>query len=283
MIRDEVRVFYPKEPLLREHIAYYYFLETDESFHAHYFSFPNTITSFNIHREVKAEISENRIKVSHDPMNEHLIIVQGRYTTPLEVELAGMLDKVTIGFKPLGIGHFMAGNYGDIAPSASQVFTAWANEPEYPGFIKAFYKCDNAEKRIEILEAFLLSLYHSTGNQETMAEAFALIADIDTQPAISAIARHLGLNERTFSRMVRRSLGTSADAFRQICRFRKSMNAKLFSDQFISLSQACYQANYYDQAYFNKLYRKATGTKPGSFFKDVATFAEGNLIFNITA
>lgn len=283
MLQDQLKIFYPQNPLLRKHIVYYYFIQTEADFYSHYFSFPNMITSFNIHRQVYAKIDQSRIAVSHDLSNDYMIILQGKYTIPLEIELSGCLDKVTIGFKPGGINYFMKCYYGDIAPDASQIFTAWDNEIPYRDFLADFYRQDDLSLRVGVLEDFLVSVYRPVPEGRVLADALNRLSDIDKLDSITAIAQQLGINIRTFCRLFRRYVGISPDAYRQVCRFRRSMDVKLFNDRLISLTEACYQANFYDQSYFNKLYRKATGTNPGKFFSQVVKLAEDNLVFKIKA
>lgn len=282
MIQDQLQICYPRHPLLRQHIAYYYFLRTGGDFYSHYFSFPNTIISFNIHRQVRADIDDQRITVKHDVSNDHLIVLQGKFERPLEVELSGRLDKVTIGFKPLGLGHFMERHYGEAAPEASQVFTAWDNDTRYREFLKSYYSTEELAKRVEYIERFLLQIYHPLPGIELLNSALTLLAH-ESQFPISFIAGELGLNERTFNRLFHRHIGCSPSVYRMILRFRRSMYVKLFNDRLMSLTEACYRSGFYDQAYFNKLYRKATGSTPGRFFQEVDQLAENHLVFKVTA
>jgi len=282
MLHDQLQICYPRHPLLREHIAYYYFLRTEPDFYSRYFSFPNTITSFNIHRGVKADIDRQRIAVRYNGTNDHLIILQGKYERPLEVELSGRLDKVTIGFKPLGLGHFIDQHYGKAAPHASQVFTGWDTDARYQELLRRYYATNDLDQRVELLEQFLLSRFHPVPGIELLNIALALLGD-EAQLSISAIAGELELTERTFNRLFHRHMGVSPSAYRMILRFRRSMEVKLFSDRLMSLTEACYRSGFYDQAYFNKLYRKATGATPGRFFQEVNKLAEDRLIFKVTA
>lgn len=281
MIKDQLQIRYPRNPLLQQHIAYYYFLSTEKDFHSHYFSFPNTITSFNIHKQVKADISLQRIAVKHDASNKNLIILQGKYQQPLEVELLGKLDKVTIGFKPLGLGHFIDKHYGKIAQDASQVFTEWDTDLRYQSMLKRFYDTEDLDKRLDYLEFFLLQLYRPVPENTFLEKALTLITGED-HFLVSEIAEQLNQTERTFNRLFRKHMGVSPNAYKIISRFRRSMEVKLFSDSFISLTETGCRSGIYDQAYFNKLYRKATGCNPGRFFNEVAKLADDHLIFKVT-
>ncbi|QRY57328.1 helix-turn-helix domain-containing protein [Sphingobacterium siyangense] len=281
MIKEQLQIHYPKDPLLQQYIAYYYFLNTTADFYSHYFSFPNTITSFNIHKNVNARITAQRITVSHDLTNQYLAILQGKYKQPLEVELSGRMDKVTIGFKPLGLGHFMDRHYGDVATNTSQIFTEWDGECNYHNMLDAFFGTDDLNRRVSVLEKYLLQIYRPVPADNLLEEALTLLTD-ERNFSTLAIAEQLNQSERTFNRLFRKHMGLSPNVYRIISRFRKSMEVKLFSENFISLTEACYRSGFYDQAYFNKLYQKATGSNPRRFFREVASFADNHLIFKVT-
>lgn len=159
MESGQLKIFYPRHPLLQKHIEYYYFLCTDDDFCSTYYSFPNTIYSFNIHRAAACHINGYDVSVKHDPANNYLCILQGKFNHPIRVKLEGLLDKVTIGFKPLGLNHFINQPLSAVAPQPSQVFNAWDDSPHYLPFLTTFYQSDIYDKRIAVLESFLLTQF----------------------------------------------------------------------------------------------------------------------------
>ncbi|QEC74760.1 hypothetical protein [Mucilaginibacter ginsenosidivorax] len=89
MLHDQLKIYDHRHPLLRPHVVYYYFLRAEADFHSHCFSFLKTITLFNIHRQIRAYIYHQHIAVRHELANENLIILQGKFERPLEVEISG--------------------------------------------------------------------------------------------------------------------------------------------------------------------------------------------------
>ena len=275
----EVQNYYPKNALLKTHIEYYYFLKTDnEDYSELYYSFPNTSHSFNIHKNACCEIMPDYTLVNEDQHNKYLSILQGKYETPLLVRLKGKLDKVTVIFKPLGFNHFIHKPFADLASQSSQIFDEWQGDPEYNYFLENFYATTEHDKRIEFLEDFLLSKYHSFSYYTVLQKVISQLANFDVKYSIEEIAKNTGMNIRTFNRLFYSHLGISPTGYRKICRFRHSLKNKLFSDNFKKLTDIGYESNFYDQSYFIKMYRKLTKDSPTSFFRSIDKLADDQLI-----
>ncbi|RPD41420.1 helix-turn-helix domain-containing protein [Chitinophaga barathri] len=279
MEAEQIQVFYPEAPALKRHIEYYYFLKTeDDGFCSNYYAFPHINQSFNIHRNISCEIDQLSVRIQHDPANDYCCILQGKYSNPLQVALQGKLDKVTIIFKPLGINHFIKPALGDIAKQSSQIFTAWDGDAYYHRFLKAFYQTDDFRSRLLLLENFLLTQYNPPEKAAMLEPALEMLSDFDQEYTIGEISDSLSLNARTFNRLFHQFLAVSPVTYRKIARFRHSLKNKLFRQQFQNLTQIGYQSNFYDQSYFNKVYRKITGDNPSQFFNSIAKLADDQLI-----
>ncbi|MES2848853.1 MAG: AraC family transcriptional regulator [Bacteroidota bacterium] len=276
----DVQTYYPKDATLKRCIEYYYFLKTDsQEYSSTYYAFPNTLQSFNIHQYAGCDIDTSSITVYGDKKNKYLMIVQGHYELPLFVQLKGLLDKITILFKPLGLNHFIKKPFAEVAGKTSQVFTEWYDDENCIQFLTDFYNTGDNDERITILEKYLLTLYHSYSEEEIMQHAIDLLTDFNEELSIEAIAQKTGMSSRTFHRMFIKHLGISPVGFKKIARFRHSMENKLFKDQFKTLTNIGYESNYYDQSYFHKMYKKLTGQNPLKFFDSIEKLADDQLIF----
>ncbi len=272
----QIATFYPEDPVLRQHIAYCYFLRSDDDgFEQAYYSFPNIHQSLNIHRHAVCEIGDNFVTVRGDHSYPPLMILQGRYDFPLQAVLKGRLDKITIVFRPLGLNYFISLPIGEIAPDASQLFTAW----EDAAFLKAFFGTADNAARMCILEKFLRQRYTPFPEAPLLEEAIRLLTDFSEEHTVEAVARGLCISTRSFNRLFVQHLGIPPVTFRKIARFRDSLNNKLHSDQFKKLTEIGYQSNFYDQSYFIRMYRKMTGANPSKFYNTIAKLADEQLIF----
>jgi len=280
MDSEQLEIFYPKNALLQKHIDYYYFLNTGtDGFCSTYYSFPNTVYSLNIHRDASCSINGYSVNVKHDPANNYLCILQGKYDHPIKVKLEGRLDKVTIGFKPLGLNHFIKPSLGDIAVRPAQVFSSWDDSPHYLNFLNSFYGTNQHTNRIDALEAFLLTQYAPLVGVHILEQAVKMLADFQQEHTIAEIAHLLSLNERTLNRLFHKHFAVSPVTYRQIARFRYSLKNKLTGEDCSSLTQIGYKSNFYDQSYFIKVYRKFAGDHPSAFFNTIDRMADDRLIF----
>lgn len=272
--------FTPKHPLLQKHISYYYFLKTDDpSFETKYYAFPHTDTVLNIHKHANFEIKDYYTRVYADPDTLYNACIQGIREYPLLANLQGRLDKVTILFKPLGLNQFGIPDLGGNYPQPSAVFTSWDQHPLYRDFLHSFYQTDDIIARAQILEAFLLKLYLPIKPHDVLFKAMDLLTCFDNNFSIDYICDQLGTNVRSLNRAFRKALGVSPVGYRKVARFRHSLQNKLFNSNIKRLTDLAYKSNYYDQAYFNKMYRSLTGSNPQRFFKKVDSLADDRLIF----
>lgn len=276
----KIETFYPRDPLLKEQIGYYYFLRTyTPDFKTAYYSFPNTLQAFNIHKNASYEIGPNNTHVFGVPEKKYMMIAQGKYESPLQVLLEGKLDKVTINFKPLGISHFIRRPLALVTPAHSQPFHEWDQDADTPAFLHAFFNTNDNDTRVDLLEAYLLQRYQPLSNEEILNKAVNSLMDFSTETPVPELAASLSTSVRSFNRLFYNNMGITPVSFRKIARFRHSLRNRLFNEQFKNLTDIGYESNFYDQAYFVKMYKKITGSNPGKFFKSVEKLADDNLIF----
>lgn len=275
-----ITTFYPQQDILKKHILYYYFLKADSpDFNSTYYAFPNTNIPLSIHRSATCSIKEHSTAVQASQKGPCIALVQRSYLAPLLVNLKGPVDKVTICFKPAGISPFISQAFGVIAPQDSQVFTAWDALPGYANFLQTFFATNDHAEKVLLLEDFLLRMYHPMAEQALLEQAIVWLADFSEDRSMDTIAAGLGLTTRTFNRLFDKHMSISPVAWRKIARFRHSLDNKLFNDRFKKLTEIGYASNFYDQAYFIKVYNKLTGANPTAFFKSIEKLADDRLIF----
>ncbi|WP_153800671.1 helix-turn-helix domain-containing protein [Foetidibacter luteolus] len=276
----EVQTFYPKDPILKEHITYYYFLRTNsENFCKAYYSFPHTDHSFNIHKNAACRIDSNKICVYQQDSDSYLSIVQGKYDVPLFVELKGKLDKLTIIFKPLGFNHFINKPFADLAGQSSQIFSDWQNDACYQSFLDAFYDTPDNSRRVDLLEQFLMSKFHPFNRYSLLKQVVERLSSFNPEYSVAQIAGELGMHTRTLNRLFNQEIGITPIGFKKIARFRHSLNSRRTGDKWRKLTEIGYESHFYDQSYFIKMYRKLTSETPAAFFRSTKALADDHLIF----
>jgi AraC-like DNA-binding protein len=276
-----IKTYYPRSPLLKKYIQYYYFLRSDNrSFNSTYFVFPNTNISLNIHKNVSYSFTGNRVRVSGNKKKNTVAILMGMRENPVLVDLRAELDKMTIVFHPLGLNCFLKEPYLDVAAKEAQVFRAWDSNPFYRSFLQQFYKTNDHNKRINLLEHFLLSVYHPPHGIGLLTKSIELLSDFNEERTVAEISKLIGIPQRTFCRGFHREIGVSPVRFKKIARFRHSLKNKLLNEQFQRLTEIGYASNFYDQAYFINIYKQLTKKNPTAFFRDINKLADGNLILS---
>lgn len=276
----QVDTFYPRHPLLKKHIEYYYFLKShDEDFVTEYYSFPQTSQSLNIHKNATCQIDNLFINVQSTDGDKPLLVLQGKFEEPLLVQLYGKIDKVTIHFTPLGLNAFIKSPMCNVAAKQSQVFTEWVYDAAFSLFLQAFYASSNNHERVDILEHFLCLKYNKFNKEFVLQKAINMLHDIKSDYAIPHIAQSLGLTTRSFNRLFYKYMAISPTGYRKIAKFRHSLKYKLVTNPAKTFTEVCYESNFYDQAYFIKTYKKLTGSNPHNFFNTVNKLADNQLIF----
>lgn len=276
----DISTFYPQHETLKKQVDYYYFLKADSpDFNTTYYAFPNINVPLSLHRSATCEIKAHYTGVQAIKNGSSMALIQRSYQTPLLVNLKGAIDKVTICFKPLGISPFIRQPFSEIAPVDSQVFMTWEQYPAYRPLQDAFFSTDDNRERVSLLENFLLSVYKPSEGYALIEQAITWLSDFGEDYSIEDIAGKLGLTPRSFNRLFHKHMSISPVAWKKIARFRHSLKNKLFNAQFKKLTEIGYASNFYDQAYFIKVYNKLTGSNPTAFFNSVEKLAEDNLIF----
>lgn len=184
----DIVTYFPQNKLLQPFIDRYYFLKTtDEDFSSRYYVFPSMITPLNIHKNIVVGLDEHHTVVSGSKEKNYQLILQGMRKKPLAIELRGMLDKITILFKPLGLNHFIKNPFGRIAAESSQLFTEWDEQEIFHSFLHSFYSTDDNDQRIIILEEFLLSMFAPVKNYSVFSKAVQQLTDFNEEKSVSDI------------------------------------------------------------------------------------------------
>lgn len=118
------------------------------------------------------------------------------------------------------------------------------------------------KQRIYVVERFLLSQLRDIQNDKLIAEAVKLIYQSSGSIRIKELNKQLFISQSPFEKRFRKVVGTTPKKFASIVRFNHLLgnlkNAK-------SLTDICYENNFFDQAHFIKDFKKFTGERPEQF------------------
>ena len=123
-----------------------------------------------------------------------------------------------------------------------------------------FAKTD--KQRIHIVEQFLLSQLKDIHNDKLIIEAVKLIYQSKGNIKIKELTEKLFISQSPLEKRFRKLVGTTPKKFASIVRF----NAVLHHlNNTKSLTEICYENNFFDQAHFIKEFKQYTGDTPEIF------------------
>lgn len=121
----------------------------------------------------------------------------------------------------------------------------------------------NTDKiRIKIVEEFLVSQLKDIQTDQLIVEAVKLIYQSNGTIRIRELNEKLSISQSPFEKRFRKVVGTSAKKFAAIVRF-NSVLENLNKTK--TLTEICYENNFFDQAHFIKDFKHFTGDTPENF------------------
>jgi AraC-like DNA-binding protein len=118
------------------------------------------------------------------------------------------------------------------------------------------------KQRIKIVEQFLLSQLKNIQTDKLIIEAVKLIYQSKGTIQVKKLNQKLFISQSPFEKRFRKVVGATPKKFASIIRF----NAVLDNlDKTKSLTEICYENNFFDQAHFIKDFKQFTGVTPENF------------------
>lgn len=117
-------------------------------------------------------------------------------------------------------------------------------------------------QRLKIVEQFLLSHLKDTETDKLIVEAIKLIYQSKGNIRIKELNEKLFISQSPFEKRFRKVVGTTAKKFASIVRFNSVLN-NLSKTK--TLTEICYENNFFDQAHFIKDFKQFTGDTPENY------------------
>ena len=118
------------------------------------------------------------------------------------------------------------------------------------------------KQRIKIVEQFLLSQLKNIDADKLIVEAVRLIYETKGTIRIKELNEKLFISQSPFEKRFRKVVGTSPKKFASIVRFNTVLENLTKTK---SLTEICYENNFFDQAHFIKDFKQFTGDTPEHF------------------
>jgi AraC-like DNA-binding protein len=118
------------------------------------------------------------------------------------------------------------------------------------------------KQRIKIVGQFLLSQLKDIETDKLIIEAVKLIYQSKGTIRVKELNEKLFISQSPFEKRFRKVVGTTAKKFASIVRFNSVLDNM---SETKSLTEICYENNFFDQAHFIKDFRQFTGDTPEKF------------------
>lgn len=118
------------------------------------------------------------------------------------------------------------------------------------------------KQRIKIVEQFFLYQLKDIQTDKLIIEAVRLIYQSNGTIRIKELNERLFISQSPFEKRFRKVVGTTPKKFASIVRFNSVLDNINHSK---SLTEICYENNFFDQAHFIKDFKQFTGSTPENF------------------
>src|SRR5690606_23238707 len=118
------------------------------------------------------------------------------------------------------------------------------------------------KQRIRVVEHFLLAQLNHVETDKLIVEAVKLIVQSKGTIRIRELNEKLAISQSPFEKRFRKTVGTTAKKFASIVRFNSVLEG---ISETKTLTEICYENNFFDQAHFIKDFKQFTGDTPDNF------------------
>jgi AraC-like DNA-binding protein len=250
-----IRKFLPA-PALATFIKEYIIIETDEEVQNKTLPDLSVVMSFRIKGTVLRVKDEREDKIP-------ATAISGLRKTPRIFRYSGSTRNLLIIFKAGGMAAFSkipVHELFEFTVDADNIFKASILNDVHQKLADA----NSDQAMIGIIEAFLTENLSPTFPDSIIYKAVQLIEKQRGIIRIKEFASNFNISQDPFEKRFRKVIGSSPKQFASILRLRHLIKTY---PALSSLTDASYQAGYFDQSHFIKDFKSFTGETPKGFFK----------------
>ena len=239
---------------LKPYIKYFVVSENDVRTEYKIFPSPGLVIGFQFSGQLTTLKDQNESKLS----SAGITGISDSYKIFKNSENIGT---VLVYFNETGFAHFATNPVNELfnlSVSLDDIFDRnKVNEVE-----DKLRACIADKQRIKIVEQFLLSQLKNIQKDKLIVEAVKLIYQSKGTIRIKELNQKLFISQSPFEKRFRRIVGTTPKKFASIIRFNTVLD-KFHKTK--SLTEICYENNFFDQAHFIKDFKQFTGETPENF------------------
>lgn len=239
---------------LKDYIKYYVVSEMDSESEYKVFPSPGLVMGF----QYKGQIASVKDKTLNRMASAGISGIADGFKVFRNSDHIGT---ILVYFSDIGFTHFSsrpANELFDSIISLEDIFEKYkVNEIEEK---LATVFTDN--QRIKIVEQFLLAELKDIQADKLIIEAVKLIYQSKGTIRIKELNEKLFISQSPFEKRFRKVVGTTPKKFASIVRFNTVLDNL---NETKSLTEICYENNFFDQAHFINDFKKFTGNSPEQF------------------
>lgn len=255
----KVDFYKPKNNILKEHIAGYYFVSEDrDSAPTSYLTFPNNYCILSIYQNAEEVFSKNRYTIRTSKEDTIVSSIFSRYSKPIEIIYESLVNEITIYFNPIKINHFIE-NPKIFEEAQISDFVPF---PDFKEKMELIFNQCGRDEQIELLEDYLISKFA----KKDLSVVEQILADIDAGLKLEEISGKCTFTRQHINKIFSKYVGKTPSEYKKVQRFRNALISKKISANLTDLSN---DSLYFDQSHFIRHFKQLTDKKPSDFFKKV--------------
>jgi AraC-like DNA-binding protein len=196
-------------------------------------------------------------------LERHSSFVAGLHDSYAVTEHAGKQNGVQVDLTPLGAFQFFGLPMSAVAHRVTPFEDVF--DREAPLLAERLYEGPTWEARFSLLDATIAArLAERLPASPDVAWAWRRLSETDGRVAVGALTDELGCSRRHLTARFREQVGMPPKTFARILRFDRAVR-RLRRDGEERLVEIAYDCGYYDQAHFNRDFRRFAGSTPSEF------------------
>jgi len=263
-LKEQFTSIQPKHPLLRSHIAYYYFHQTfDDDFRRTFTYYPNYRVALNVFQHSTIQWNQQkRFTLPNSPSEQSSILTFSTQSSR-EVTMLGQINKLGIIFEPMGFNHFIDVPLHKLVQDTITNFDYYG--PTFWQMTAAVFDTSSIETKRNLLDAFFLRHYQPFQLTE-LTWVTEQIMHLNGIVSVNDFAKKLHISRKTLLRLFNRHLAHNVKGFSSLVKFRNALQLYKKHQGQLNLTQLAYESQYYDQSAFIKNIQSFTGLTPKKLF-----------------